>query len=149
MFTVTGSPALAFADAILADIKAYATAMTLLTGGVYASLPRGVRKVPPYLMVGRRDLDDQGGAMQLAGGHATVFLDVWSKFNGPAEAQQIQSCLRARLMRRALTVSGFTMIEGSLTCVQEFVMPDPDPDMPEQALFHGVQQWVADLEESL
>lgn len=149
MLTVTGSPSLPFADALVAVLTADAVLTGLASSGIYASLPRGVRTVPPYIVIGRREMDDVGGAMQVAGGQARVVVEVWSNLNGPAEAQQMQSRIRALLMRRTLPVSGFLMIDGSLTCVHERVELDFDPDMPERSLFHGVQEWVADLEESL
>ena len=147
MFTVTGSPALAFADAIALALTSDATLMAMVTG-VYAALPRAGRTLVPYIVLGKRESDDTGGAMQIAGGLSKIFLEVWSNLNGPAQVQQIQGRIRSLLLRRTLLVSGYTMLANSLTCPMESVALDPDPDMPENTLFHGEQEWTAWLEEA-
>lgn len=147
MFTVTGSPALAFADALTAVLVADAVLSGMVTG-IYGALPRAARVTLPYLVLARREFDDTGGAMQVAGGLAKLFVEVWSGQNGPAEAQAIQSRVRALLLRRTLALSGYAMIDHSLTCAMEQVTLDPDPDMPERSLFHGEQEWTAWLEEA-
>src|SRR5437870_252058 len=118
MLTVTGSPALPFADAIRAALLADAVLTALAPGGVLSALPRAARTAMPYQIVGRRAFDDQGGAMQLEGGQATVFIDTWSNRNGPGEAQQIQARNRVLLQRQPIAVSGFVLLAGSLTCVE-------------------------------
>lgn len=147
MWTVTGSPALAFADAIAAVLTADLV-LTALVTGVYAALPRAGRTAVPYVVLARREFDDTGGAMQVAGGLAKIFLEVWSDKDGPAEVQQIQSRIRALLLRRTVPIAGYTMLSASLTCAMETVTLDPDPDMPERTLFHGAQEWTAWLEEA-
>jgi Protein of unknown function (DUF3168) len=149
VLTVTGSPALPFADAIRAALLADATLQALVPSGILSALPRATRTTMPYQIIGRRGFDDQGGAMQLEGGHATVFIDTWSDHNGPSEVQQIQARNRVLLQRQPLAVSGFVLIAGSLTCAEELVFVDFDADMPERTLFHGVQEWRAWLEEAI
>jgi hypothetical protein len=148
VFTVTGSPLLPWVDALTAVLVADAALALLAPGGIVAALPRSVRVVEPYVIVGRREIDTLGGAMQISGGLAHVTLDTWSAQNGPAETQQIQARCRVLLERQALRIPGFAMLDGSLTCEVEDVTADFDPDMPELTLFHGVQTWMAWLEEA-
>lgn len=147
--TVTGSPLGAFGDAIYARLAADVALLALAPGGVYASPPRDVRVPLPYVLVGqRREMTDQGGAMQIEGGLASIWVDVWSDKNGPAETQDILSRIRLLLQRQLLPVPGYSMIERSLTCPEELVTTAPDPDLPTRELFHGLQRWNADLEEA-
>jgi hypothetical protein len=148
MPAATGSPLIPWVDATAALLTADATLVALATGGIYAALPRNGRTTMPYVILGRREMNDQGGAMQLEGGKALLVIDVWSDHNGPSEAQAIQSRIRRVLQRQTLTIVGFAMIAGSMACEEELVFPDFDPDMPERTLFHGVQHWSAYLEEA-
>lgn len=148
MPAATGSPLLPWVDAALAVLRADAALALLALGGVFASLPLSIRTSLPYVILGRRELNDQGGAMQLEGGKALLIIDVWSDHNGPSEAQAIQSRIRRLLQRQTLVIVGFSMITGSMTCEEETVFTDFDPDMPERSLFHGVQHWGAYLEEA-
>lgn len=148
--TVTGSPKTAFAQAFYLALAADAILLTLVTGGVMTAVRRDVRVSYPYLIVGRRDLRDHGaGAMQREGGTVHLFVDVWSAANDPIEVEQIQSRVRALMTRNDLAVSGFALYAGSVTCPEELVFTEPDPDLPERSLFHGVQQWTGLLEEAL
>lgn len=147
MFTVTGTPTQAFIDAVRAALLADATLMTLVTG-VFGHVSEAARTAYPYIVLGRRTRTNDGGAMQLAGGQVSVQLDVWSARKGASETQTILSRVFAVLERRALRVSGFALIAGSLTCELEEVFDEPDADKPEARLYHGVQRWIADLEES-
>lgn len=155
--TVTGSWAGPFADALLRALVADETLLTLLGRGdpalganrVTASQKDQRQRGFPRIVGARREATDQGGALQLEGGQAVLWLDVWSDLNGPHEVHQLQSRVRALLQRRRLTVDGFRLVEGSLTCAEELVFPDFDPDMPQQGLFHGVQKWAADVDEVL
>ncbi len=149
MLTVTGSPVAPFADAIFARLSTDTVLLALTPGGVYASLPRSTRATPPYVVVGRREQHGSGFAMQIGGGDCHVFIDVWSLFNGPSEAETIQSRIRVLLERQPLAVAGFVVFAGSVSCEEEFVLQEFDSDMPERTLFHGVQHWSAALEESL
>lgn len=145
--TVTGSPLAPFADAIYLRLAGDATLAALASGGVHASLPESRRVDPPYVVIGHRTLGDQAGAMQREGGNADVTVDVWSAYNGPAEAQDIQAQIRRLLLRQDIPVAGFALYGGSVTCPEEMCFADFDPDMPERSLFHGVQRWVGLLEE--
>jgi Protein of unknown function (DUF3168) len=147
VFTVTGSPLEAFADAIGAALAADAAFLALATGGIFASVPEGSRATMPYVVLANRTLNDQGGAMQLAGGQAAVQVDFWSGLNTPHEVQALQSRARVVLHRQPVVIVGFAMMQGSLTCEEELVFQDFDPDMPKRSLYHGVQRWIADLEE--
>ena len=49
--------------------------------------------------------------------------------------------------RQQIPIVGFTLIANSLHCVEELCFPDFDADMPARTLYHGVQQWVCDVEE--
>lgn len=149
MLTVTGSPLLPFADAVLGRLTPDATLIALMPNGIKTALPRGARVLYPYGLIGREQLNDRAFAMQLEGGEGALFIDVWSDKNGPGEAQQILSRIRALLQRQTLTMAGFTMIAGSLTCRDEQVFREFDADMPERTLYHGIQEWVADLEEAI
>lgn len=150
--TVTGSPLAAFADAIYQRLSANTALAALAKGGVFAALPESHRVDPlvgAYVVVGHRTLGPRSGAMQREGGNADVLVDVWSGYNGPAEAQDIQAQIRRLLQRYDLAVAGFSLYSGSVTCTEEMCYPDWDPDMPERTLFHGVQRWVGLLEELL
>lgn len=147
-YSVTGSPIEAFADAVLTALNDDSTYKDLSSGGVYASLPRATRTAVPYTVLGRRQLLGGGGAMQVDGGTVAAWLDVWSEQNSPHEVQTILSRARAVLQRAPLRVAGYTLIAGSLTCEEELVIPDFDPDAPERSLYHGIQKWTADVEEA-
>ncbi len=145
--TVTGSPLAPFADAIYRRLAGDAVLATLAKSGVFASLPESARVDPPYVVVGHRALGNRAGAMQREGGNADVIVDVWSSYNGPAEAQDIQAQIRRLLQRQDFPVTGFSLYAGSVTCDEELCFPDWDPDMPQRSLFHGVQRWCGLLEE--
>lgn len=151
--TVTGSPLAPFADAIFTRLSADAKLIALAPGGVYASLPES-RRVDPttsgaYVVVGHRALGPGAGAMQREGGSAAVMVDVWSAFNGPAEAQDIQSRIRALLQRADFPVTGFTLYAGSVSCDDEQCFQDFDRDMPQRTVYHGVQRWTGLIEEAI
>jgi hypothetical protein len=146
VFTVTGSPTQAFVDALRAALVADTTLMALVTG-VFGHVSEAARTAYPYLVLGHRSRTNDGGAMQLAGGQVTVQLDVWSDHKGGSEAHAIQSRVAALLERKTLPVTGFAMVEASLTCEFEDVVIDPDDDNPKVSLYHGVQRWAAQIEE--
>lgn len=150
--TITGSPLAPFADALYARLSGDAALAGLARTGtvaVVAELFQSSRTNRPYVIVGVRELRAPGGAMQREGGKASVVVDVFSDFNGPEEAQDIQSRIRVLLQRFDLPVVGFTLYSGSLVCEEEQVFPDFDPDMPERSGYHGVQRWTGLLEESI
>lgn len=158
--TVTGAWAGPFADAVLTVLQQDATLLTLLGRGdatvgatrITAGQKQQLQLGYPRVVGGRRDATDAGGALQLEGGQAAFWLDVWSDRNGPHEVHQIQARVRVLLQRDtrrlvAAALVGFALVEGSLTCAEEHVFPDFDPDMPKQGLYHGVQRWLADIDE--
>lgn len=157
---VTGTPLIAFADALYSVLGADPILPTLArrvgaTVAVLAAVPRESRLPFPYVVVGRRELKGSGFAMQVSGGEGGVFLDVWSDFNGPEEAQDIQGRIRAIVLRdptdavaRAMLQNNARMIADSLTIEDEHVEADFDVDMPKRSLQHGVQRVSADLEET-
>jgi hypothetical protein len=146
-YTVTGSPLGPFADAVLTALLEDGNLTDIVGDRIVASTMRGSRTAFPYIVGGRRDLMPGAVPMQTEGGEATIWLDFWSELNSPDEVQRMLSRGRAVLSRRTLPVVGFTMRGGSLVCQQELVIPDFDPDMPQKSLYHGVQQWTADLDE--
>lgn len=146
-YTVTGSPLGPFADAVLTALLDDGNLTAIVGDRIVASTKRGERTTLPYIVGGRRDLMPGAVPMQTEGGEASLWLDFWSELNSPDEVQRMMARARAALSRRTLPVVGFTMRGGSLTCVQELVIPDFDPDMPQKSLYHGVQQWSADIDE--
>jgi hypothetical protein len=146
-FTV-GSPVQAFVDALRTALLADATLTALLSTAtaVYGYVPEAARTAYPYLVLGHRTADRDGGAMQVAGGKVTVQLDGWSSHRGASEMQAILSRVSVVLERQTVTVTGFTLIQNSLTCELEGVFEEPDEDAPERRLYHGVQRWTALIE---
>ena len=143
-----GSPVSPFSDAMLATLKGDATLMGMVHG-VYTALPESTTTAMPYVILTRAGTNAGGaGAMGLEGGRVWMNVDVWSEKNSPYETEQILSRIRYLLQRGTLTVTGFSMINHSLACDEEHVMPDYDPDMPSRSLFHGVQFWVCLIEET-
>lgn len=154
-YTVTGSPVEAFADAVLAVLRADAALVTLVGGvsvaatKIVAALPAHARTNRPYVVVSQNGEDPGTVAMQKEGGQVWTVIDVYSDLNGPHEARAIQSRIRALFPRNlALAVTGYNVYVGSLVFEQELVMSDFDPDMPERSGYHGVQRLVADVEEA-
>lgn len=145
-YPVTGSPTQALVDAIRVTLTGDATLMALVTG-VFGHLSEAARTAYPYIVLGRRSRNNDGGAMQIAGGLATLQLDVWSDHNGPSQVHAIQSRVSVLLERRSLSLTGFSLRPGSLTCELEEVFDEDDPDSPDRLLYHGVQRWTGDVEE--
>ena len=149
MLTVTGSPMVPFVDALKTALTADTGVTALISTRLYGGFPRGARTSYPYVVRGRRSMTDGGGAMQLEGGDVSVQIDTWSQANGPYEASNILANVRRVLQRSNPPVKGFALVQGSLHCTLEEVFDEPDPDMPEQQLYHGVQAWTAMVEERL
>ena len=146
-YAVTGSPAEPFADAFLDRLLATSAVTALVGTRISAALKAGVKTALPYVLGGRRDVLPGSVAMQKEGGEVAIWIDVWSEANGPHEAHQILSAIRAAMGRDVvLTIDGFTMYAGSLACDEERVFQDDDTDMPQKSVWHGVQRWTADLE---
>lgn len=143
-YPVTGSPVTAFADGVRTLLQADAT-LTALVTGVYGHLSEAARTAYPYVVLGRRSRAGDAGAMQTAGSVVTLQLDVWSDAKGPYPVQQILSRIVVLLERRPVTVTGFTVIEGSVTCEFEEIDDEPDEDTPGARLYHGVQRWQAEI----
>lgn len=147
-YVVTGSPIGPFGDAVLAALLDDGNLADIVADRIVAVTKSRARTVLPYIVGARRGLLGDGSAMGVAGGQASIWLDYWSEHNGPDEVQRMMARGRAVLSRdRVLSMVGFTMIAGSLACEEELVIADFDPDMPEKSLQHGVQKWVADVEE--
>lgn len=144
-FAVTADPIVAFVDAVKAKLGADATFMAMVTG-VYGQLPAAARTLYPYVVLGRRT-STPGGAMQLAGNQVSLQIDVWSDAKGPATVSLICSRIYAVLERQPLILSGFSLVEGSMTREFQEVFDEPDADSRDQVLYHGVQRWVADVHE--
>lgn len=147
MFTSTGSPVQPFVDALRQALRADAAFMAMVTG-LYGDLPASARTAYPYVVLGQRSRQNDSGAMGVAGGHVTVQLDCWSAHRGASEVHAILSRIAVVLERAPLRVSGFDLLHGSLTCELEDVTDEPDPDMPEKRLYHGLQRWTAEIHES-
>lgn len=149
MFMVSASPTQAFADAMAARLDGDATLMALVEGN-YGHLSERQRTVYPYNQIGDKTLD-QGDtrSMGLAGGRVEIQLHTWSDHKGDSEVLAIQSRNRALLERETLTLAGFVMVRGSLHCEAEMVFFDEDVDKPQNSLYHGVQRWVAEIDEAV
>lgn len=148
MFTVTAEPTQAFADAVAARFDADATLLALVTG-VFGKLSEAARVPYPYVVLGRRNMNRDAGAMGLAGANVTLQIDVWSDYDGPYETQRILSRLSQLLERQMLAVAGFSMVGGSLTCELSEVDDEPDEDKPGARLYHGIQRWTAEIHEGI
>jgi len=150
MPVVSGTPLIAFADAIFQRLSTDDALVALAPGGIVASLPQASRTLRPYVIVGsQRELQDRtgAGAMSLEGGKASLVIDVFSDYHGPKEVQDIQARIRLLLQREDLPLVGAVLFGGSLMVEDERVIPDFDPDMPERSGFHGVQRVTGLVEE--
>jgi hypothetical protein len=148
MFTATGSPTQAFVDAVRLALVADTT-LTALVTGIYGHLSEAARTAYPYVVLGRRSRLNDAGALQIAGGHVTLQIDVWSAHKGASEAHAILSRMVRLLERRDLAINGFELVRGSVTCEFEEVFDEPDADTPDARLYHGVQRWTAEIHESM
>lgn len=142
----------ALANAIYVALAADANLADLVGTRIYDDPPRGEERTFPYVVIADRTSEETGsrGAMQLESGDVRITLHVWGKARGAAlEVEPIQRRIREILGRgRGLQVDGFTLIRDSLVCENELCVPDRDDDMPDQSLYHGVQQWVGQMEAS-
>lgn len=148
MFTVTAEPTQAFTDAVSSRLKADTTLMALVVG-VYAHLSEAARVAYPYLVLGRRHLERNAGAMSLPGANVSLQIDGWSSYKGPYEMGRILSRVSVLLERHPLVVSGFAPVDGSLTCELSEVFDEPDEDKPGSRLYHGVQRWMVEIHEAV
>lgn len=134
----------AVVDGVKTLLDADATLNAVVTG-IYGYVPAASRATLPYLVIGRRGRANDGGAMQTVGGRVSLQLDVWSDHKGPSQAHTILNRVAWLLERAALTVSGYDLVRGSLTCEFEEVFDEPDGDSPERVLVHGVQRWICEV----
>lgn len=141
---MSGSPVQAVVDGLKALLDDDATLGALVTG-IYGYVPVATRATFPYLVIGRRSRANDSGAMQRVGGHVTVQFDVWSDHKGPSETHAILSRVAAVLEGADITVSGYQLVLGSLTCEVEDVFDEPDGDSPDRVLMHGVQRWRCEV----
>lgn len=146
-FTVTAEPTQAFVDGVSDRLTGDATLMALVTG-VYAHLREASRTAKPYVVLGHRSLSRDAGAMQLPGGRVSLQIDVFSDYKGPYQAAQILSRISVLLERYDVTVTGFDLINGSLSCEMSDIVDEPDDDKPEARIYHGVQRWTAEIHQS-
>lgn len=144
---VTGTPTQAYVDALKAALAADATLMSLVTG-IYGHLPDAARTAYPYQALGQRNRQSDVGVMGMLCSLVTVEVNVWSAHRGASEVQAILARNVIVLERKTLRVSGFTMVEGSLTCEFEDVFDEPDEDQPSRRLYRGIQRWRAEIHES-
>lgn len=150
MPVVSGTPLVAFGDAVFQRLNTDGVLSAMVAGNIVASLPQGSRTMRPYVIVGsQRDLMDRtgAGAMTREGGKAAVVVDVFSDYHGPQEVQDIQARIRVLLQRQDIPIVGAALFGGSLAVEDERIMPDFDPDMPERSGFHGVQRVTGLVEE--
>lgn len=147
MFLVTGSPSQGFVDAVKAALVADTTLAALVTG-VYGHIAEGASIAMPYVVLGRRGRNGDAGAMQVAGSAMSLQIDVFSDHEGASETHAICGHVSRVLERRNLSVSGFSLIAGSLTLDFEDVFDEPDEDTPTRRIYHGVQRWVCEIHES-
>jgi hypothetical protein len=143
----TGSPTQPFVDAVRIALAADATLGALVTG-IYGHLSEAARTAYPYVVLGRRGRLNDSGAMQTAGGHVNLQVDIWSDHKGPSEVHDIQARIALLLERTDLTIAGFDLVLGSVSCEFEDVFDEPDTDKPDARLYHGVQRWIAEIHES-
>lgn len=155
MFTVTAEPTVAFVDAFKAVLAADATLLAGATNvralvGVYGHVSEAARVTYPYLVLGRRTLDGNDGAMQRSGGLVSLQLDGWSDAKGPYEVQAIGSRVLALMERRSgFQVPGFEVVAGSLHREFSEYFDEPDEDKPGARLYRMVQRWSIRLHEAL
>jgi hypothetical protein len=143
----SGSPLQPFVDAVRVKLTADA-ALVALVNGIVGHVSEAARLAYPYVVLGQRNRNSDAGAMQTAGSNVSLQIDVWSNHKGPSQAHGILTRIAELLEREPLTVTGFALIEGSVTCEYEDVSDEPDDDAPDQRLYHGVQRWVAEIHEA-
>ncbi len=154
-YPATGSPVQAFVDGLRTLLTGDATLMALITG-VHGHVPEGSRQDYPFVVLGRRSATGDIGAMQVAGNRIAIQVDVFHGRNpdaatnviGPGPVHAILSRISVLLERQAVTVTGYTLIVGSVTREFEEVFDEPDEDAPEQRVYHGVARWAAEVHES-
>ena len=147
MFLATGNELEAVMDAVVPALKGDSPLMALVTG-VYGHVPQAQRTSHPYVRVSDPLLTDDFGGMGFGGGKVQFSVDAWSNAKGPHAVRVILARLRTVLERRDLVLIGFYLAGGSLHCTESRDFTEPDPDMPEQMLYHGHQSWEALVDEA-
>ena len=144
-FLATGNAMEALTDAVIPALRADALVASLVSG-VYAKVPQAQRTAHPYIRVSEPTKDDDFGAMGVDGGRVTFALDVWGR--KPHTVHQVLARAAVVLERRDLVLVGHALAGGSLHCVESRVFDEPDPDKPDETLFHGHQTWEALVDEA-
>ena len=102
MFMVSDEPTQAFVDAIRTRLKADAAMVALASGGIWDHVSGESRTSYPYIVLGRRGMTRDVGAMQVPGGRVTLHIDGWSNYLGQYEMAQILSRISILLERATL-----------------------------------------------
>ena len=144
MFLTTGNAMEALTDAVIPALRGDATLSALVTG-VYTKVPQAQRTSHPYVRVSDPLMTDFG-SMGHGGGHVQFAVDVWHR--KPHTVQAVLARVAVVLERRELALVGFTVVGGSLHCVEARTFDEPDPDKPEESLIHGHQTWEALVDEA-
>lgn len=147
-FLVSGNACEALLEAVSQHLKADST-LDGLTTGIYGEVPRAARNTHPYVRLSSPDLDqDDFGGMGIGGGKVEFSLDTWSR--NAHEVHTVLARVLVLLERQPLTLERFTLAGGSLHCPHSLVFDEPvDPDLPDKgSLYHGHQDWEADVEEA-
>lgn len=148
-YPAIGEPTQAFIDAVRSRLLADATLTTLLGGNkVYGHLSEAARVEYPYLVLGRRHHDGNAGAMQTPGAIVSVQIDGWSDHKGPSEMHALHARCYLLLLRYGMSLSGYDVLEGSLTREFAEVFDEPDEDSPDRRLYHGVQRWISEIHQA-
>lgn len=147
-YPVTTEPTQAFVDAVQTRLAADSGLTAIIGTRLYAALPKSARVTLPYLVLGRRSVLRDAGPMATPAGLVSLTIEGWSSARGPDEMARMLSRVSAVLERETLSVDGHDMVDGSLTCEMSEVMDEPDQDMPDRVLFHGVQRWSAEIHQT-
>lgn len=143
--TVTGNAMEALIDAVIPVLRADAT-LSALVAGVYTKVPQSQRTAHPYIRLSDPALTDDFGGMGQDGGTVRFALDVWAK--KPHTVHQVLARAKVVLNRADLALVNHRLAGGSLHCADEQVFTEPDPDKPEETLFHGHQAYEGLVEEA-
>ena len=134
----------ALLDAVVPALRGDA-ALSALVSGVYTKVPQAQRTAHPYVRLADPMLADDFGGMGTGGGRVLFALDTWAR--KPHTVQAVLARAAVVLERRDLVVIGHHLSGGSLHCTEARVFDEPDPDAPEETLYHGHQAWEALVDE--
>ena len=144
-FLATGNAMEALIDAAIPALRADAQ-LSALIAGVYTKVPQAQRTAHPYVRLSDPSLTDDFGGMGVGGGTVRFALDVWGR--KPHTVHAVLARAKVVLDRADLVLVNHRLAGGSLHCADEVVFTEPDPDKPEETLFHGHQAWEALVEEA-